>query len=81
MKRHNKVCQHHGFRKPKKPIVYECKDGVTRIAHGVSIEKREWEYAVNIAALKDVSLSYYFSTLLKEAIDRDVTAFLESQAK
>lgn len=81
MPRYKKVRQHHGFRKPKNPIIFECKDGVTRIAHGVSIEKREWEYAVNIAALKDVSLTYYFSTLLKEAIDRDVTAFLESQSK
>ena len=72
MKNTSKSRRHHGFRKPRNPVKYLAADGLTRVQHGVVIDQREYDYAVNIASLRDVSLTYYFSTLLKEAIEADV---------
>ena len=76
MKNTSKTRRHHGFRQPKKPVTIEFADGVIRVQHVVHLDKREYEYAVNVASLRDVSVAYLLSTLLKDAVNEEVTRIL-----
>lgn len=78
MKNTSKYRRHYGFRKPTKPKTIEFADGVTRVQHAVTLDKTQYDYAVNIAALRNVSVTYLISTLLKDAVDAEVTRVLNN---
>ena len=56
------------FRFPPKPIRTKCSDGVERVQHSIQIDSNVYDYAVNIARLRDKSLASVLSTLLEKAI-------------
>ena len=71
MKKKPTARRSYGFRKPKKPLRLHCLDGVTRTQHCVQVDLSVHDAAVKIAAYRDVSITYLFSTLLKDAVERD----------
>lgn len=78
MKKRASNRRQYGFRQPVNPVRIQYADDVVRVQHSVQIDEDAYQYAVSIAQLRDVSVSFLLSELLEEAVNNEVLNVLKN---